>query len=225
MRVRRSRVFGSSQGSWDYCPSYSSLHSTTQWCVGEEKQNPTRYGSIYDRSNNSSKAFGYTLETADAILNMVLTKKDEKDTIEVLNSLINQEASRSLKDLEIIQEEDTHHEEDDLEIDEPQSDIIPIRRSNKARYPHSYECGMQFHERTKKFGLGLNFLLWKNHCSEHNNPIPIRIQVSHWTTVIETFEMDCVRFVGGAWLTGKNVVPSKQFFATSSAELEYIAAL
>ncbi|GJU25563.1 hypothetical protein Tco_1164184 [Tanacetum coccineum] len=50
------------------------------------------------------------------------------------NSLINQEASGSLEDLEIIQEEDTHpsidtslnHEDDDLEIDEPQSDIIPI---------------------------------------------------------------------------------------------------
>nr|GEV41896.1 hypothetical protein [Tanacetum cinerariifolium] len=46
------------------------------------------------------------------------------------NSLINQEASRSLEDLEIIQEEDTYpsintsliHEDDDLEIDEPQSD-------------------------------------------------------------------------------------------------------
>ncbi|GJW84171.1 retrotransposon protein, putative, ty1-copia subclass [Tanacetum coccineum] len=57
------------------------------------------------------------------------------------NSLINQEASRSLEDLEIIQEEDTHpsidtslnHEEDDLEIDEPQSDIIPIRRSTRIR--------------------------------------------------------------------------------------------
>ncbi|GJR22135.1 retrotransposon protein, putative, ty1-copia subclass, partial [Tanacetum coccineum] len=50
------------------------------------------------------------------------------------NSLINQEASRSLEDLEIIQEEDTHpsvdtslyHEEDDQEIDEPQSDINTI---------------------------------------------------------------------------------------------------
>nr|GFC78055.1 retrovirus-related Pol polyprotein from transposon TNT 1-94 [Tanacetum cinerariifolium] len=45
------------------------------------------------------------------------------------NSLIDQEASGSLEDLEIIQEEDTNpsldtslnHEEDDLEIDEPQS--------------------------------------------------------------------------------------------------------
>nr|GEW62282.1 DNA-directed DNA polymerase [Tanacetum cinerariifolium] len=58
-----------------------------------------------------------------------------------MNSLITQEASRSLEDLEIIKEEDTHpsidtslnHEKDDLEIDEPQSDIIPIRRSTMTR--------------------------------------------------------------------------------------------
>nr|GEX06537.1 hypothetical protein [Tanacetum cinerariifolium] len=50
------------------------------------------------------------------------------------NSLINQEASRSIEDLEIIQEEDTrpsidtslNHEEDDLKIDEPQSDTVPF---------------------------------------------------------------------------------------------------
>nr|GEY08017.1 hypothetical protein [Tanacetum cinerariifolium] len=46
----------------------------------------------------------------------------------------------SLEDLEIIQEEDTHpsidtslnHKEDDLEIDEPQSYIVPIRRSTRT---------------------------------------------------------------------------------------------
>ncbi|GJR19518.1 retrotransposon protein, putative, ty1-copia subclass [Tanacetum coccineum] len=51
------------------------------------------------------------------------------------------EASGSLKDLEIIQEEDMHpsldtslnYEEDDQEIDEPQSDINPIRRSTRTR--------------------------------------------------------------------------------------------
>ncbi|GKD44387.1 putative retrotransposon protein [Tanacetum coccineum] len=51
------------------------------------------------------------------------------------NSLITQDANGSLEDPEIIQEEDMHpsintslnHEEDDLEIDEPESDIIPIR--------------------------------------------------------------------------------------------------
>nr|GFC19404.1 retrovirus-related Pol polyprotein from transposon TNT 1-94 [Tanacetum cinerariifolium] len=57
------------------------------------------------------------------------------------NSLITQEASGSLEDLEIIQEEDTkpsietslHHEENDQEIDEPQSDINPIRKSYRTR--------------------------------------------------------------------------------------------
>nr|GEW69259.1 retrotransposon protein, putative, Ty1-copia subclass [Tanacetum cinerariifolium] len=62
------------------------------------------------------------------------------------NSLINQDVSRSLEDLEIIQEEDTHpsidtclnHEEDDLEINEPQSDIVPIHRSTRTR--HALDC-------------------------------------------------------------------------------------
>ncbi|GKA31625.1 retrotransposon protein, putative, ty1-copia subclass [Tanacetum coccineum] len=64
------------------------------------------------------------------------------------NSLIAQEASGSLEDLEIIQEEDTHpsldtslnHEEDDQEIDEPQSDINPIRRSTRTRRPTDRLC-------------------------------------------------------------------------------------
>nr|GEW85760.1 hypothetical protein [Tanacetum cinerariifolium] len=64
------------------------------------------------------------------------------------NILITQEASGSLEDLEIIQEEDTHlfidtslnHKEDDLEIDEPQSDIIPIRRSARTRHALDRMC-------------------------------------------------------------------------------------
>nr|GEV64902.1 zinc finger, CCHC-type [Tanacetum cinerariifolium] len=64
------------------------------------------------------------------------------------NSLITQEASESLKDLEIIQEKDTHpsidtslnHKVDDLEIDEPQSDIIPIRRSTRTRHAPDRMC-------------------------------------------------------------------------------------
>ncbi|GJV31575.1 zinc finger, CCHC-type containing protein [Tanacetum coccineum] len=63
------------------------------------------------------------------------------------NSLINQEASGSLEDLEIIQEEDTHpsidtslnHEEDDLEIYEPQSDINPRRDLGK---PANYKAAL-----------------------------------------------------------------------------------
>ncbi|GJY54224.1 hypothetical protein Tco_0445888 [Tanacetum coccineum] len=72
------------------------------------------------------------------------------------NSLINQEASGSLEDLEIIKEEDTHpsintslhHEEGDIEIDEPQSDIIPIRRSTRKRnapiYYHIRDIGILY---------------------------------------------------------------------------------
>nr|GEW46083.1 retrotransposon protein, putative, Ty1-copia subclass [Tanacetum cinerariifolium] len=64
------------------------------------------------------------------------------------NSLITQKASGNLEDLEIIQEEDTHpsidtslnHEEDDPEIDEPQSDIVPIRRSTKTRHAPDRMC-------------------------------------------------------------------------------------
>ncbi|GJZ83942.1 retrotransposon protein, putative, ty1-copia subclass [Tanacetum coccineum] len=64
------------------------------------------------------------------------------------NSLITQEASRGLDYLEIIQEEDTrpsidtslNYKEDDLEIDEPQSDIIPICRSTRKRHVPDRMC-------------------------------------------------------------------------------------
>nr|GEV76743.1 hypothetical protein [Tanacetum cinerariifolium] len=64
------------------------------------------------------------------------------------NSLITQEASGSLEDLEIIQKEDMHpsiytslnHKKDDLEIDEPQSDIIPISRSTRTRHAPDRMC-------------------------------------------------------------------------------------
>ncbi|GJT78061.1 hypothetical protein Tco_1044786 [Tanacetum coccineum] len=65
------------------------------------------------------------------------------------NSLITQKASGYQKS-EIIQEEDRgghsfyntslNHEEDDLEMDEPQSDIIPIRRSTRTRRPTDREA-------------------------------------------------------------------------------------
>nr|GEY25112.1 hypothetical protein [Tanacetum cinerariifolium] len=122
--------FGSSKGSWDYRPSYSSLHSTTQWCVRGEKQNSTRYG--YPK-----EIIGYSFYYPPD--NKIIVVRNAKF---LENSLIDQEARESLEDLEIIQEEDTHpsletslnHEEDDLEIDEPQSDIVPIRRSTRTRH-------------------------------------------------------------------------------------------
>ncbi|GJX82329.1 retrotransposon protein, putative, ty1-copia subclass, partial [Tanacetum coccineum] len=64
------------------------------------------------------------------------------------SNLIDQEASGSLEDLEIIQEEDTNpsldtslnHEEDDQEIDEPQSDINPICRSSRTKRAPNRMC-------------------------------------------------------------------------------------
>ncbi|GJR38458.1 retrotransposon protein, putative, ty1-copia subclass [Tanacetum coccineum] len=58
------------------------------------------------------------------------------------------EPSGSLEDLEIKQDEDTHpsidtslhHEEDDLEINEPQNDIDPIRRSTRTRNAPNRMC-------------------------------------------------------------------------------------
>ncbi|GKA34515.1 FAR1-related sequence 5-like protein [Tanacetum coccineum] len=64
------------------------------------------------------------------------------------NSLITQEASGSLEDFEIIQEEDMHpsentnlhHDEDDQEIDEPQSDVNPICRSARTQHASDRMC-------------------------------------------------------------------------------------
>nr|GEV28529.1 hypothetical protein [Tanacetum cinerariifolium] len=64
------------------------------------------------------------------------------------NSLITQEASGSIEDFEIIQEEDTHpsidtslhHDEDGQEIDEPQSDINPIHKSTRIRRAPDRTC-------------------------------------------------------------------------------------
>ncbi|GKF89992.1 putative retrotransposon ty1-copia subclass protein, partial [Tanacetum coccineum] len=59
-----------------------------------------------------------------------------------------QEASESLEDLEIIQEEDIHsfintslhHDEDDQEINKPQSDVNPVRRSTRTRHAPDRMC-------------------------------------------------------------------------------------
>ncbi|GJU33958.1 retrotransposon protein, putative, ty1-copia subclass [Tanacetum coccineum] len=64
------------------------------------------------------------------------------------NDLIDLKASGSVEDLELIQEEDTNpfvdtslnHEEEDQEIDEPQSIINPIRRSTRTRHPTDRLC-------------------------------------------------------------------------------------
>ncbi|GJV49533.1 retrotransposon protein, putative, ty1-copia subclass [Tanacetum coccineum] len=103
-------------------PPYTPQHNGVS-----ERRNRTLLDMVRSMMSQTTlpKSFwDYALETAARILNMVLTKK-------------------SLEDLEIIQEEDTHpsidtslhHEEDDLEIDKPQSDINPIRRSTRTCRP------------------------------------------------------------------------------------------
>ncbi|GJZ12015.1 retrotransposon protein, putative, ty1-copia subclass [Tanacetum coccineum] len=80
------------------------------------------------------------------------------------NSLITQEASGSLEDLEIIQEEDTqpsmdtslNHEKDDQEIDEPQSDINPICRSTRTRRAPDRMC---LHVDGEEHELGISELV------------------------------------------------------------------
>nr|GEZ08923.1 hypothetical protein [Tanacetum cinerariifolium] len=64
------------------------------------------------------------------------------------NDLIDLKASRSVEDLELIQEEDINpsldtsldHEENDQEIDEPQSDINPILKSSRTRHAPDRMC-------------------------------------------------------------------------------------
>ncbi|GJW41600.1 retrotransposon protein, putative, ty1-copia subclass [Tanacetum coccineum] len=85
------------------------------------------------------KPYSHQVERAKDLLGLIHT--DNAEFFE--SNLIDQEASGSLEDLEIIQEEDTNpsldtglnHEEDNQELDEPQSDINPIRRSKRTCRP------------------------------------------------------------------------------------------
>ncbi|GJQ90038.1 retrotransposon protein, putative, ty1-copia subclass [Tanacetum coccineum] len=118
-------------------PPYTPQHNGVS-----ERRNRTLLDMVRSMMSQTTlpKSFwDYALETAARILNMVPTKKVEKTPYEVwvvvggfqLRMLKrhqrDQEASGSLKNLEIIQKNDTHpsidtslnHEEDDLEMDEP----------------------------------------------------------------------------------------------------------
>nr|GEV14379.1 zinc finger, CCHC-type [Tanacetum cinerariifolium] len=153
-------------------PPYTSQHNGVS-----ERRNRTLLDMVRFMMSQTTlqKSFwDYALKTAACILNMVPTKKVEKTPYKIPkgndrysfyyppenkvlvarnaefleNSLITQEASGSLEDLEIIQEEDMNpsidtslnHEEDDREIDKSQSDIIPIRRSTRTRHAPYRMC-------------------------------------------------------------------------------------
>ncbi|GJW84466.1 retrotransposon protein, putative, ty1-copia subclass [Tanacetum coccineum] len=87
------------------------------------------------------------------------------------NSLITQEASGNLEDLELIQEEDTHrsentssnHDEDNQYINEPKSDIISIRRSTRTRHAPDRMC-LKSRLMSMSWEILMNPLTIKLHC-------------------------------------------------------------
>ncbi|GJW76149.1 retrotransposon protein, putative, ty1-copia subclass [Tanacetum coccineum] len=132
------RVFGGSSQGYGL---YNRTHSLTSQHNGvSERRNRPLLDMVLSLMSKSTlpSLFGIMLlRTAARLLNMALVKRDTLTKPDKLEPRF-----------EIIQEEDTHpsidtslnHEEDDLEIDEPQSDIIPIRRSTRTRRPTDRMC-------------------------------------------------------------------------------------
>nr|GEV20997.1 hypothetical protein [Tanacetum cinerariifolium] len=114
--------------------------------------------SMMSQTTIPKSFWGYALETVARFLNMVPTKKVDKTPYEIWHGQAPKlsylkvwgylKASESVEDLELIQKEDTNpsvdtsleHEEDDQEIDEPQSDINPIRKSSRTRRAPDRMC-------------------------------------------------------------------------------------
>nr|GEW24979.1 hypothetical protein [Tanacetum cinerariifolium] len=130
-----------------------------------ERRNQTLLDMVRSMMSQTTllKSFwDYALETAARILNMVPTKKDtQRKQYDILSTthlswnaeffeskLLDLKATGSVEDLELIQEEDTNpsvdtslnNEEDDQEIEEPQSDINPIRKSSRTRHAPDHMC-------------------------------------------------------------------------------------
>ncbi|GJT15474.1 retrotransposon protein, putative, ty1-copia subclass [Tanacetum coccineum] len=121
-------------------PPYTPQHNGVS-----ERRNKTLLDMVRSMMSQTTlpKSFwDYALESVARILNMVPTKKVEKTPIpkgndEIFFLLTTRE-----------QKEDTHpsidtslnHEEDDQEIDEPQSDINPIRKSSRTRRAPDRMC-------------------------------------------------------------------------------------
>nr|GEZ42485.1 zinc finger, CCHC-type [Tanacetum cinerariifolium] len=77
----------------------------------------------------------YAFETAACILNMVPTKKVEKTPYEVWHG-----KAPKLSYIKVWGYTSLNHKEDDIEIYEPQSDIVPIRRSTRTRHAPDRMC-------------------------------------------------------------------------------------
>ncbi|GKE29038.1 retrotransposon protein, putative, ty1-copia subclass, partial [Tanacetum coccineum] len=122
-------------------PPYTPQHNGVS-----ERRNRTLLDMVRSMMSQTTlpKSFwDYALETVARILNMD-TQRKQWDIL----STTHPRTSGSLEDLKIIQEEDTHpsidtslnHEKNDLEMDEPHSDIIYIRRSTRTRRPTDRMC-------------------------------------------------------------------------------------
>nr|GEW98674.1 retrovirus-related Pol polyprotein from transposon TNT 1-94 [Tanacetum cinerariifolium] len=91
--------------------------------------------SMMSQTTLPKSFWDYALEIAARIFNMVLTKKVEKTPYEVWHG-----QAPKLSYLKVWGYTSLNHEEDDQEIDEPQSDINPIRRSIRTRRPTDQLC-------------------------------------------------------------------------------------
>ncbi|GJZ96194.1 retrotransposon protein, putative, ty1-copia subclass [Tanacetum coccineum] len=132
---------------WDYA-----LESVTRIL----KMVPTKkvYKTSYEIWHGQAPKLSYLkVWGCDALVKRdTLTKPDKLEPRSI-------KSSGSLEDLEIIQKEDTHpsidtslnHEEDDQEIDEPQSDVNPIRKSSRTRRAPDQMC---LHVDAKEHELG-----------------------------------------------------------------------
>ncbi|GJY50252.1 retrotransposon protein, putative, ty1-copia subclass [Tanacetum coccineum] len=145
-------------------PPYTPQHNGVS-----ERRNRTLLDMVCSMMSQTTlpKSFwDYALETAARILNMVPTKKVGKTPYEVWHGQAPKLSYLKVWGCEALvkmpkgndglffllptqeQKEDTppsidtslNHEEDDLEIDEPQSDIIPIRRSTRTRNALNRMC-------------------------------------------------------------------------------------
>ncbi|GJU50673.1 retrotransposon protein, putative, ty1-copia subclass [Tanacetum coccineum] len=144
----------SSKGTWIIAhrtPPYTPQHNGVS-----ERRNRTLLDMVRSMMSQTTlpKFFwDYALETAAYILNMVPTKKVEKTPYEVWHGQAPKLIPKGNNGLFFLlptreQKEDAHpsintslhHKEDNLEIDEPQSDIIPIRRSTRTRHAPDRMC-------------------------------------------------------------------------------------
>nr|GEY03509.1 retrotransposon protein, putative, Ty1-copia subclass [Tanacetum cinerariifolium] len=113
-------------------PPYTPQHNGVS-----ERRNRTLVDMVRSMMSQTTlpKSFwDYAFETAARILNMVPTKKVEKTPYEKILKLFKKEDTHPSIDTSL------NHKEDDLEIDEPQSDIIPIRRSTRTQRAPDRMC-------------------------------------------------------------------------------------